>query len=187
MTLRQKRIVETLGGIAILLVIGIGAAACTWQEWRHLLLYSRPIQYDQQGFHKAIARADRIVVRDGGFGCCGQTTDDAVLLVISNAVEIREFARHVQFQPASTTNSVMESCMCCGYPGIDWFAGSKRLALTSVQHNKRLRWRGFSTLRILGRAVGYGDAPLTDESAQWLKTWLIAHRVLKPGPSAADD
>jgi len=67
--------------------------------------------------------------------------------------------------------------MCCGSPGIDWYKGGKRIALTSVQHGHAIRWRGFSTMRILGFRVGYGDGPLTDESQVWLKDWFKSHGI----------
>lgn len=51
--------------------------------------------------------------------------------------------------------------MCCGYPGIDWWKGGERVALTSVQHGLALRWGFFSD-----------DYPFTDESSKALVQWL---------------
>lgn len=171
---RTVRIVAAC--LLVVLFAGGGWGIIHWDKCARHLLYQRPIRYDQQPFHKTIAKADRIVVRDGGFDCCGPVDEDAVLFVITNADEIRKVAEHLQFQSKATTNSFMESCMCCGSPGIDWLAGSNRLALTSVQHTNALRWKGFSTGRILGWKVGYGDAPLTKESAAWLALWLSNHQ-----------
>jgi len=58
------------------------------------------------------------------------------------------------FQPEQTTRS----CECVGYPGIDWYRGRERIAVTSVQHYRAIRWKDFPT-----------DAVLTPESAAWLK------------------
>ena len=49
---------------------------------------------------------------------------------------------------------------------MDWYCGQARVALTSVQHWKAIRWQEFK-----------GDARLTAESSQWLKEWLNAHGV----------
>ena len=60
----------------------------------------------------------------------------------------------------------MSNCMCCGYPGIDWWAGDHKIILSNVQHCQALRWHGFS-----------GDMPLVDESAAKLEDWLTGHGV----------
>ena len=51
--------------------------------------------------------------------------------------------------------------MCCGHPGIDWWKGGERLALTSMQHGQALRWNTFSD-----------DYPFTAESAEALARWF---------------
>lgn len=181
-TSRPKRLFKVLLALAALFVVGAGVAAYHWQTCLKLLLYSRPIRYDQQSLQSTIARADRMVIREGGFDCCHGTGNDAVLLTITNINEIRNFAAHLRFKPVSTTNSLLESCLCCGFPGIDWYAGRQRLALTSVQHGKYLRWQGFSTARVLGKQVGYGDAPLTDDSADWLRIWMTIKKLPRDEP-----
>ena len=171
---RKKRTITILTCIATLLAIGVGVAAWKSEQCVRLLLYHRPIRYDQQSFHKAIDRADRLVIREG-------FERDPVLLLITNAADIRELTAHLEFKPLVSTNIAFDTCMCGGFPGIDWYAGSRRLATTSVQHSRKLRWRGFSTARILGRKIIYGDAPLTKDSAQWLKEWLKKYGIGEDG------
>ena len=92
-------------------------------------------------FKELTGTADRIVIREGGFDCCGKvgTTekDGKWLLVITNAAEIAEFNALFEF-----TEDCGE-CMCCGYPGIDWYRKGKRITLTAMQHGHSLRWKGF--------------------------------------------
>ena len=57
-------------------------------------------------------------------------------------------------------------CACSGYPGMDWYRGKQRIALTSIQHGRAVRWEGFQ-----------GDAQLTQESGAWLVRWLVQHEV----------
>ena len=88
-------------------------------------------------FKELTGTADRIVIREGGFDCCGKvgTTekDGKWLLVITNAAEIAEFNALFEF-----TEDCGE-CMCCGYPGIDWYRKGKRITLTAMQHGHSLR------------------------------------------------
>ena len=74
------------------------------------------------------------------------------------------------------TNVMAGGCLCCGWPGIDWYKGRKRLALTSVQHGHGIRWKEFGT-QYFGPLRGYGDIPLTNESAIWLIEWLGSHGI----------
>ncbi|MCW5202727.1 hypothetical protein VU12_07280 [Desulfobulbus sp. US4] len=158
-------------------LVGIGLlAAFKWQDGLRLLLYHKPVQYDQP-FGPVIAEADRIVVRGDGFDCCGPVNETAVLFTVTEPEEVADVATHIRFLPRLTTNSLSEACMCCGGPGIDWYKGKKRVALTAMQHGYAIRWRGFSTVRILGFRVGYGDGLLTEESQEWLKGWFRSHGI----------
>jgi hypothetical protein len=56
---------------------------------------------------------------------------------------------------------------------------NKRIVFAAVQHGQGIRWRGFSTMRILGFRVGYGDGPLTQESQDWMKEWFRSHGIGK--------
>jgi hypothetical protein len=133
--------------------------------------------HDDGSFHRAIGGADRIVVRAGGFDCCGSIKNDTVLFSITNPSTVAEVAAHIRFEPITIANSFMESCLCCGYPGVDWYRGTKRIAITAMQHGRGVRWKGFTTARFLGMTIGYGDLPLTAQSQQWLRNWFEAHGV----------
>jgi hypothetical protein len=108
--------------------------------------------------HTVMAVADRIVVRDGGFNCCGPVDDEAILFQVTSPSEIRTVREHLKF--VGTTSP----CNCCGFPGIDWYKGKERIALTAVQHGKALRW-------------GRDDLRLSAESCKWLTHWLVSHGV----------
>jgi hypothetical protein len=115
-------------------------------------------------FHKTIAEADRIVIRDGGFGCCRNVDDAKIFFQIKDIMEIKKVYSKLKFQ----RQQYFSACGCCGYPGIDWYKGDKRIALTALKHGKRLKWKGFST-----------PEALTDESSKWLVAWLVKHGVNK--------
>lgn len=112
-------------------------------------------------FFKTVSEADRIVVRDGGFDCC--VSEEAIdrqptLAVLTNAADVAAFTAMIRFEDGPAGGW---QCMCCGHPGIDWWKGAERLALTSVQHGQALRWRTFSD-----------DYPFTAESAAALARWF---------------
>lgn len=112
-------------------------------------------------FFKTIAEADRIVVRDGGFDYCvpEETIDrQQVIAGLSNAAEVAAFTAMIRFEDRPSRG---EQCLCCGHPGIDWWKGGERLALTSMQHRQALRWHTFSD-----------DYPFTAESAEALARWF---------------
>lgn len=112
-------------------------------------------------FHRTIRKADRVVVRIGGYNCCGSVDEQEVAIEISDSDEIKEFKDLFKF------NGRGVKCMCCGYPGIDWYKGEEMIALTGMQHCFALRWKGF----------GGGDAHLTDESSVKLAKWMLEHGV----------
>lgn len=112
-------------------------------------------------FFKTVSEADRIVVRDGGFDCCVPEEDidrQRTIAVLTNAAEVAAFTAMIRFEDAPSDGSY---CMCCGHPGIDWWKGDERVALTSVQHGRALRWKTFSA-----------DYPFTAESAEALARWF---------------
>ena len=112
----------------------------------------------------AVAEADRVVIRDGGFGCCTKPERDPVLLELKDPEDIAELRGIFRFKDRGSN----AECMCCGHPGIDWWKGDKLLARTAVQHLKALRWKRF-----------HGDAELTSEAAEALTAWFSA-RGIKP-------
>ena len=129
-------------------------------------------------FATLIAAADRIVVRKGGYICHSKNVDEQpVAATITNAAEIAAFNGSLRFY----RNYPGLSCWCCGYPGIDWWSGGRRIVLSSVQHGRALRWEGFS-----------GDMPLVKDSSIKLQSWLQDHGIESSGgklaaPSPAEE
>lgn len=109
---------------------------------------------------RAMASADRVVIRDGGFDCCGPVDQDVVICEVNDPSEIEELRSHLEF------DGVEEPCHCGGFPGVDWYRGQERVALTAMQHGKAFRWRGCSD-----------DFRLSQTSQDWLGRWLVKHGV----------
>ena len=130
-------------------------------------------------FAKLVATADKIVVRKGGYICHSKNVDEQpVAAVITNASEIAAFNDSLRFYRHYPG---MSNCMCCGYPGIDWWVGDKKIVLSNVQHCRALRWEGFG-----------GDMPLVKDSSKKLRSWLQDHGIKFPGgklatPSPAEE
>ena len=113
-------------------------------------------------FQEAVAEADRVVIRDGGFGCCTKPERDPVLLELKDPKEIAELRGIFRFKDLGSNSS----CMCCGHPGIDWWKGDELLARTAVQHLAALRWKRFN-----------GDAELTPEASEALSAWFASRSI----------
>ncbi len=127
------------------------------------LIWPEPTSWTYTGsFHRVVSAADRIVIRNGGYDCHGPVEDDEVLLTITNAALVADFTRMIQFE----TNQTVDACMCCGYPGVDWFKATNRLALTGMQHGIGLRWEGFP-----------GDASFTEQSSHALAKWMLKQGI----------
>ena len=112
-------------------------------------------------FQKLIAGATRVVVRDGGDICCAtpaETIKQAVLFEIKDPDEIRKLAENIKFQPGSARNP----CACCGHPGIDWYVGDQRVAITAVKHGAGIMREGVVAM-------------FTTASKAWVKKWLMEH------------
>jgi len=144
----MKRIIIQSTVFALVTVVAVAGKLDDWK-------------YDG-GFHKLIDKADRIVIRNGGYNCCGPVDKDKILVIITNRTEITNFNAIIQFD----TNQTRKSCMCCGYPGVDWYVGRQRIALTGVQHGINLRWKGFP-----------GDASFTKKSSREFAQWMLDHGI----------
>ena len=127
-----------------------------------MLLGATPAAWSAHRFRSTIARADRIEIRGGGFNTLSALDGQPVLAVVTNAAEIAAFNRMIRFE----TLASLFRCRCIGYPGIDWWRDGKRVALTSLQHKRAIRWDGFT-----------GDRPLTEGSAEELCRWLEDHGI----------
>ena len=117
---------------------------------------------ETERFQAAVAEADRVVIRDGGFGCCTKPERDPVLLELKEPKDIAELRGIFRFKDRGSNSE----CMCCGHPGIDWWKGDELLARTAVQHLTALRWKGF-----------HGDAELTPEASEALTAWFAARNI----------
>ena len=115
-------------------------------------------QLRTSAFQAKIADADRVVIRKGGGGCHGDPDKDDVLYVITNKTEIAEFGKMFRFSGGGMM------CACCGYPGVDWWKGDKRLVLSAIHHGITLRVKGSS-----------GDLRLSFFSRLALSTWFKDH------------
>ena len=93
-------------------------------------------------FQAEIADADRVVIRKGGGGCHGDPDKDDVLYVITNKTELAEFGKMFRFSGSSMP------CACCGYPGVDWWKGNKRLVLSAIHHGHALGVKGFPGINL---------------------------------------
>lgn len=121
-------------------------------------------KYDGK-LHRLVATADRVVIRQGGYNCCRPVDRQTILLTITDQQRIAEISEIIQFEPNQTWNV----CMCCGYPGLDWYRGKERIALTALHHGRAIRWKDFP-----------GDARLTAASSQLLVEWLARHGIRGP-------
>lgn len=119
-------------------------------------------------FHKLISLADKIVIRNGGFDCCEHVDKQEILLEIKDRNEIIDFNKNIEF----VQKQFLACCFCCGYPGIDWYFGDYRLALTAVHHGSSLCWNGF-----YDRNIFIGSPTLTQKSSRWLARWLLDHKI----------
>jgi hypothetical protein len=137
-----------VGVVAVALLAGACGRQPTWTY--------------QGQLHDAVAEADRVVVCDGGFRYDGDTDDHAVLFEVTNPGETEELRENLEFE----SRQVRSVCPCLGYPAVDWYRGNRRIAHTSIQHGRAVRWEGFQA-----------DARLTEKSTAWLVQWLAGHEV----------
>jgi hypothetical protein len=112
--------------------------------------------------HKVMLEADRIVIRDGGMDCCNPVDDNPVLCEIKDCEEIKKFIENLNIENYQTS----AGCGCCGWPGIDFYKGKKRIALTSIKHGGVIWWRKLPS-----------EANLTKGTREWLRKWCVDHGV----------
>ncbi len=118
-------------------------------------------------FQKLVAGTTKIVVRDGGDTCCvtpQKTLKQRVYFVIDDPGEISDLIGHVVFTPGAKQND----CLCCGHPGIDWYVGDRRVAITAVKHGYGLMKNSLIST-------------FTPESRAWFENWLLNHKFKKDG------
>ncbi len=142
---------------------GFGGGFFTGSAPTNLPKYVPEVWTNTGAFARLIAKADRVVIRNGGFDCCGPVDDDDSLAVLTNAQAVAAFNSTITLVK---TQEVGFSCMCCGFPGVDWYQGTNRLALTGIQHGEALRWKGFPS-----------DIAFTPESSRALAKWFLDHNI----------
>ena len=148
-------------------------------ECIHACIYHRPLRYDVP-FHRDVTDVDRIVVYwSSGIGTRAGSCPS--LFEVTDPAEIADVLAHLQFEPRTTDDSCGESCVCLGGTGIDFYRGDTRIAETVLKHAHSLRWEGFSTMRVFGIRISYGDGPLTEESREWINAWLRTYGVEDEG------
>jgi len=137
-----RQLLAAIGCVAVLSTI----AGLAWRD------AVDPQRYSKR-FSRSFAYANRIVVRAGGH----DLREHRVLCDIAAPETIDELRSNLQFVDGVPGGG----CLCYGFPSLDWYRGSTRLAVTGIQHGRGLRWLGFP-----------GDAFFTPESAEWLKHWF---------------
>ena len=123
-------------------------------------------------FRPRIARADKIVIRDGSVNWDRPTDKDPVLATITDPKEIAAFNRMFVFVEKSDREKwdpradIGLGCGCPGGPGIDWWKGGEKLAQTALHHGKTVWWDGFTW-----------DFVLTEKSQKEIAAWLSSHSI----------
>jgi tetratricopeptide (TPR) repeat protein len=113
----------------------------------------------------AVAGTTRIRVRSGGT-CHRDPAHEKTYFEITDTGEIRAFLDRLRIDEAASGGS----CLCCGEPTFEFYAGGRMLAMIGFHHGLTLRWR----------AAWPGDAVLTGSSGEALCLWLKDHRVKRP-------
>ncbi len=86
-------------------------------------------------FQAKLVNCDKIVIRDGGNVSQEEIDKQKVFMTITEPSEIEEFIKSIEFSVFQEKGA----CSCLGWPGIDFYCGTERIMVTSVQHNKALR------------------------------------------------
>jgi len=137
----------TMRRLLILSVLVVVALASAWEVLEFGAILT---------FRRTIATADRIVVRDRGFDRSDRVDNKAILFEVTDSSEIQAVARNLTF-----TRRYSVGCDCSGFPGIDWYQGDKRIALTEVKHREAILWDD-------------GEFGLSEGFRGWLSNWLMA-------------
>jgi len=116
---------------------------------------------------RAVAGADRLRVRTGGT-CHRDISSEYTLCELAGAGRVSDFVKHLKF------SGFGGGCKCCGEPTFEFYRGKELLAMVSLHHGVRLRWR-----------EGWpGDGYLTDRSRDWLVNWLADRGIDEPKEEA---
>lgn len=105
-------------------------------------------------FQAKLAKCDKIVIRDGGDMYHGDIDTHKILMTITEPNEVKEFINSIKFSIFQEQGS----CGCHGWPGIDFYRGTERIMVTSVQHNRWLR-----------TPIAHYDVKLSRESRKFME------------------
>ena len=135
--------------------------------WIHVILGYFGLAMNAR-FNAMVQYADRVVVRDGGGGCCSSIDEDPVLYEITNKTEIAKFNEMFRFSTRQMR------CRCCGFPGVDWWLDGKRIAVSAMHHGRAFRMQHEGS-----------DWRLTADSRRRIGEWLKDNCRIdpnEPGP-----
>jgi len=122
---------------------------CTVQyEWKLSLL-------------EVTKQTDRLVVRSGGT-CHRNHTEEKILFETKSLEKIRELVESIDINEAESDSS----CMCCGFPTLEFYQETKLLAMVGVQHGGALRWGPWPA-----------DGMLTANSSSSFNKWMTKHGI----------
>ncbi len=124
----------------------------------------------QAAMDAAFIGITRIRVRSGG-ACHRDLKAEKTHLEVKDAAEI---AKIIAMFSVSDEHSG-GSCMCCGEPTMEFFAGEKLAISLSMHHGVRLRWDGWP-----------GDAALLPKSGEAISEWLAKNGVKGPADELAE-
>lgn len=112
-------------------------------------------------FQNAVQHSNEIVIHAKGYENTA-SRHRTVFLRMTDPDAISEFNSNIRFKRSFGG----ERCGCQGFPGIDWFHGTERIAYAGLQHETHVRWTPYSY-----------DMPMTDTSRQWLARYMAQHGV----------
>jgi len=134
----------------ITLIFAVLLTGCsTPQPWHPVI---------QSEFHSAILNADLVLLREPYLG----EQRGIIIHTVRNHRALHELYDSIIFVEH---RQQVERCWCSGYPVVEWYKGQGLLARASIQHCDAIRWSGFTK----------GDMPLTQESQERLRSWLLSH------------
>lgn len=113
-------------------------------------------------FHKVIAAADRVEVRDTGrWSFLDGGKRGRVLFEVRSRSEVAAIASHLTplYFPEGGT-----ICTCQGYPELAWYQGTNLITTASIHHRESIRCAWFDS-----------NLFLTTGSRCWLRWWLFRH------------
>lgn len=120
----------------------------------------------------ALKDVDRFRVRSGGT-YIEYDEEVETLFETSDPKEIRQVSSLIQINPEASGSS----CKCSGRPTMEFYRDRTLAVTLSIHHAQSLRWSG---------GEWTGDGGLTENSQEFLITWLDEHGVSRPREEAEE-